>query len=150
MPTGTTEQTAAFAATLRQELPAFIHWLMNEFVIPEALENDRCGIQHWHHPELLAAIRELSPHARLLSLIDKELFHARNLKLPWEGTADELEHTLTGSLSEVRQETAKLLCWNNACGTFLGRLTKDVPERIKSARTPTVRKWVIHPPETGC
>lgn len=147
MPTGTTEQTAAFAATLRQELPAFIHWLMNEFVIPEALENDRCGIRHWHHPELLTAIRELSPHARLLSLIDKELFHARHMQRQWEGTADELEHELTGGQSGVRQEAAKLLSWNNACGTFLGRLAKDMPTRIESARTPTVRKWVIHPPE---
>ncbi len=147
MPTGTTEQTAAFAATLRQELPAFIHWLMNEFVIPEPLKNDRCGIRHWHHPELLTAIRELSPHARLLSLIDKELFHALKIEPQWEGTADELEHVLTGVQSGVRQEAAKLLCWNNACGSFLGRLAKDMPARIESARTPTVRKWVIHPPE---
>jgi hypothetical protein len=147
MPTGTTEQTAAFAATLRQELPAFIHWLMHEFVIPEPLKNDRCGIRYWHHPELLTAIRELSPQARLLSLIDKELFHARHMQTQWEGTADELEHELTGGMSGVRQEAAKLLSWNNACGTFLGRLAKDMPARIESARTPTVRKWVIHPPE---
>lgn len=147
MPTGTTEQTAAFAATLRQELPAFVHWLMHEFVIPEPLKNDRCGIRHWHHPELLTAIRELSPHARRLSLIDKELFHAQNMQTPWLGTADELEHELTGGQSGVCQEAAKLLHWNNACGTYLGRLAKDMPARIESARTPTVRKWVIHPPE---
>ena len=147
MPTGTTEQTAVFAATLRQELPAFIHWLTNEFVIPEALKNERCGIRHWHHPELLTAIRELSPHARLLSLIDKELFHARHMQTQWEGTADELEHELTGSQSGVRQEAAKLLCWNNACGTYLGRLAKDMSERIKPARTAVARRWAIHPPK---
>lgn len=148
MPTGTTEQTAAFAAKLKDELPAFVHWLTTEFVIPEALKNERCGIRHWHHPELLSAIRELSPQARLLSLIDKELFHVRNTKPLWEGTADELEHELTGSESGVRNEVAKLLSWNNACGTYLGRLAKDAPARIESARTSTVRKWIIRPPES--
>lgn len=147
MPTGTTEQTAAFATTLRAELPAFVHWLINDFVIPETLRNERCGIRHWHHPELLTAIRELSPQARLLSLIDKELFHARNTKPFWEGTADELEHELTGSQSGVRNEVAKLLSWNNACGTYLGRLAKDTPERIQPARTATARRWTIHPPK---
>lgn len=146
MPTGTTEQTAAFAATLREELPAFIHWLTHEFVIPAALRNERCGIRHWHHPELLTAIRELSPHARLLSLIDRELFLGQNVKPFWEGTADELEHELTGAKSNVRQEAAKVLCWNNACGTYLGRLAKDMPGRIEGSRTSTVRKWRIHPP----
>jgi hypothetical protein len=147
MPTGTTDQTAAFSAALREELPAFIHWLTNAFVIPEALKNERCGIRHWHHPELLTAIRELSSHARLLSFIDKELFHAQNIKPRWEGTADELEHELTRIDSGVRLEASKLLFWSTACGTYLGRLAKDMPARIESARTTSVRKWIIHPPE---
>ena len=146
MPTGTTEQTAAFAAKIRSELPAFIHWLLHEYTIPKYLHNDRCGIRHWHHPDLLSAIRELSPQARLLSLIDKELFHTQNIQPLWQGSADELEHELTSMKSSVRQEATKLLSWNNACGTYLGRLAKEAPGRIEYTRTTSVRQWKINPP----
>lgn len=147
MPTGTTEQSAAFAAKLREELPAFIHWLLYDLDIPDALRNERCGICHWHHPELLIAIRELSSHARLMSLIDRELFHTQNIQPYWEGTADELEHELTGAKSSVKTEASKVMSWNNACGTFLGRIANDMPERVEHSRTSTVRKWTIHPPD---
>jgi len=146
MPTGTTEQSAAFAAKLRGELPAFIHWLLNEFTIPDTLRNERCGIRHWHHPDLLIAIRELSSHALFLALIDRELFHRLNIHPQWEGTANELEHLMTESQSTVKSETIKILSWATACGTYLGRIANDMPDRVESLRTSLVRKWIIHPP----
>jgi hypothetical protein len=146
MPTRTTEQSDAFAAKLYGELPAFVHWLLYELNIPPAHRNERCGICHWHHPEMLIAISEMSCHVRLLALIDRELFHSQRITPQWEGTADELEHELTGEKSSVRTEISKVLNWNNACGTYLGRIAKDLPERVEYSRTSTVRKWVILPP----
>lgn len=142
MPTRTTEETKAFATQLRGELPAFTYWLMNDFTIPDAMTNDRCGVRHWHHPELLEAIRELSPHARLMSLIDRELSFGDTQDY-WEGTADALEGKLTGIGSFVRVEASKLLNWSNACGTYLGRLAKDQPDRVERKRTHSSREWRI-------
>lgn len=141
MPTETTEQIKALTTAIKSELPAFIHFLVNEHEIDSSMRNQRCGIRHWHHPELMTAIRELSPQARLLSLIDMEI----NPSPFWEGSAEELEHLLVGSGSTVKTEAQRLLAWNNACGTFLGRLAKENPERVKSARTSEARLWRIYP-----
>jgi hypothetical protein len=141
MPTETTEQIKALTAAIKSELPAFIHFLMNEHEIDSAITNQRCGIRHWHHPELMKAIRELSPQARLLSLIDMEI----NPSPFWEGTAEELEHLLVGSGSTVKTEAQRLFAWNNACGTFLGRLARDVPERVERVRKHEGRVWRIYP-----
>jgi hypothetical protein len=150
MPTGTTEQSAAFAAKLRDELPAFVHWLLHDFVIPPAQRNDRCGIRHWHHPELLAALRELSSHALFLSIIDRELFHRQRIAPLWEGTAVELEHLLMDGQSIVKSEATKVLSWPTACGTYLARISKDMPDRVQFTRTASERKWIIHPPAENC
>lgn len=146
MPTGTAEQTAAFAAKLRSELPAFVHWLLNEFEIPSALRNERCGIAHWHHPELLAALRELSSEAMFLSLIDRELFHRQALVKQWEGSAIELEQLLRDVQSSVRQEAAKIISWPTACGVFLSRIAHALPDRVEQIRSSSERRWIIHPP----
>jgi hypothetical protein len=143
MPTATTEQQRAFSDRIKSELPAFIHWLANHHEITPEMRNERCGIRHWHHPELMAAIRELSPESRLLSLIDMTV----NASPFWEGTAEELERTLTCNSSSVRQEASKLLYWNNACGTYLGRLARDEPTRVEKVRTHESRAWRILPPE---
>ena len=82
----------------------------------------------------------------MLSLIDKELFHAQNVYPLWQGSADELEHELIGTKSSVRLEASKVLSWNNACGTYLSRIAKDTPTRIEYSRTNSVRLWTIHPP----
>lgn len=145
MPTGTNEQTKAFADKLKSELPAFVYWLLNEFTIPENLRNERCGISHWHHPELLRALRELSPEARLLSFIDREIFSAQNVTPNWSGTADQLENELTKSASSVASEAKRLFTWPNACGTFLGKLAHEHPDRVKPARTNSARRWNIYP-----
>jgi hypothetical protein len=146
MPTGSTEQAEAFIAKLRKDLPGFIHWLLNVFVIPEDIRNERTGIAHWHHPELVGAIREMSHEARLMSLIDMEVFNSKGTIPFWEGTAEELEHNLISASSTVRSEAVKLLSWTNACGTYLGRLARDLPHRVEKVRTHSSRVWRIHPP----
>jgi hypothetical protein len=142
MPTGTTEQIKALTAAIKADLPAFIHYLLNEHEIQPSMLNQRCGITHWHHPELTSAINELSPQARLLALVDMEI----NPSPFWEGTAEELEHLLVGGSSSVKSEAQRLLAWNNACGTFLGRLAKDSPDRVERIRKHEGRFWRITPP----
>jgi hypothetical protein len=141
MPTGTTEESEAFGNTIRSELPAFVHYLTHEHKIETHLRNERCGIRHWHHPDLLMAIKELSAQSRLLALVDMEM----NVSPFWQGTADELERVLKGATSDVKTEASRLLCWNNACGTFLGRLAKDEPGRVEKVRSANSREWRIWP-----
>jgi hypothetical protein len=139
--TATLEGRQRLMATLVAEVPAFLHQLMN-FAIPPELKSERFGITHFHHPELLTALSDMSPEMRLLALIDAMMAESEQPG-QWTGTAADLERMLCES--KHNHEARRLLDWNNAAGTYLGRLAKKYPERIKQVRTKTQRDWVINP-----
>ena len=64
----------------------------------------------------------------------------------WHGTAALLESRLTGADSRCAYEARKLLSWPTACGVYLARLAKRMPERFALDRTADSRQWTIHPP----
>ena len=144
MPTDTNEQRAAFMAKLQGELPAFVHYLTT-WTIPENLRSSRFGIVHYHHPQLVDAINTLSPEQKLLMLLDGELFTTPAAGA-WHGTAAALEIRLTGADSRCAHEARKLCSWPSACGVYLGRLAKQMPERVANDRGRDSRDWTIHPP----
>ncbi|MBS0657907.1 MAG: ATP-binding protein [Verrucomicrobia bacterium] len=144
MPTDTPERRAAFGRALREEMPAFLHYLAAS-EIPAALASPRFGVRHFHHPELAEALADIAPERRLLALIDAALF-AGPAADEWEGTALELERLLTGSpVASIGPEARKLLSWDNACGTYLGRLRRSHPKRFEQKRTNSERIWSIKP-----
>ena len=138
---GTADGRQRYWAQLMKELPMFLNLLVNYRIVP-ALQSGRFGVKHFHHPELLASLSEMSPEMRLLGLIDaalEELTHVGQ----WSGTATELEQMLSGT--KVGFEARRLLDWNNAAGTYLGRLAKKVPHRVQAQRTNAMRRWTIIP-----
>ena len=135
----------AFMDALRAELPAFLHFLTQEWGIPAELISQRYGITHFHHPDILEALGTLAPETQLLELIDSELFGSP-APGTWEGSASELQRELTKDASHVRQEAKQLLSFRVACGTYLGRLQKLYPDRFKSEHTRTGNQWTIDPP----
>jgi hypothetical protein len=141
METATLEGRQRLMATLLAEVPAFLHQLVN-FTIPKEFKSERFGITHFHHPELLTALSDMSPEMRLLTLIDSMMAELEKPG-PWSGSAADLERMLCES--KHSHEARRLLDWNNAAGTYLGRLGKKFPERIKQVRTETRRDWVIQP-----
>ncbi len=148
MPTVTNEQRKAFWGTLIRELPAFLHWLAL-WQIPEQLVSPRFGIKEFQHPRILEELNELSPEARLLSLIDTSLFSMMPDIIPfrpWIGNAEQLTADLSGDTSPCKLEARRLLSFNNACGIYLGRLAKKYPHRFVPNRTSIHRGWTINPP----
>jgi hypothetical protein len=150
MKTATNEQRAAFWDRLVSELPAYVHYLFNFWTIDAALVSQRYGVTDYHHSHILDQLAELAPETRLLQLIDAEIFKPvaplGRRKIPWTGTAIELEQRLTTYLSDVRRQADELLSWQGASGTYLGRLKKIRPKRVSSQRTHAERKWTIEPP----
>jgi hypothetical protein len=143
MPQETNEDRDRFWQTLMDELPAFIHFLC-KWDIPAELRSARFGITHFHHPEILAAVDEVSQEFRLLNLIDQALvFHHGE---PWKGTALDLERALTAENGRVTYEAKKLFYFSNACGTYLASLAKKRPDRVeKLPRKADNREWLINP-----
>ena len=143
MQTSTLEGYQRFMARLLAEVPAFLHLLVN-YQIPERLKSERFGVTHFHHPELLASLSEMSPEMRLLGVIDAHLGEGDGPAGRWTGTASELERMLYES--KGAHEARRLLDWNNATGTYLGRLAKKMPHRVSQERTNSSRIWHINPP----
>lgn len=147
MPSVTAEERARFWDALREELPAYVHWLREEWTIPPELRAHRFGVAHWHHPRIFEEICGLAPEAQLLGYIDSLLFDSP-APGTWWGSAEELQRQLCGSDFRFARQAEKLLGWNNACGVYLGRLAHKFPERVKRENTHhNARKgWRILPP----
>lgn len=157
MPTYTLEERKRFWDTLVAEIPMFV-WHLSEWEIPEDLKCPRFGIKRFHHPDILATLNEISPENKLLVLIDSYLFKDNTVALaygvscgspaltqPYVSTAEDLELKLKNSL-ELGYEAKQLLSWTNATGTYLARLAKKFPNRVKNARTSEARLWQVNPP----
>ena len=130
------------------QLPAFVHYLKS-WTVPEDLRHGRYGIKTWQHPKLLAALGELAPETRLLTLIDEVIFpHADSdggfaivPRDSWKGTAELLERKLRESV--FAPEAQRLFSWPTAAGTYLGRLAAKYPSRVQDARSSEARSWLL-------
>jgi hypothetical protein len=132
------DQKAEFWQTLKSELPAFLHWLLNEYKIADSWRNVRFGVRAFHHPQLLTDLEELSPAYALLELIDQADIWQAQLSV-WEGTALELRALLLSN-QKTHRDAGRLLDWTNAAGQYLNDLAQMRPTRVKAFRTAT-RRW---------
>jgi hypothetical protein len=135
--TDTANAWESFGTNLMAEIPAFL-WYLQHWEIPPLLVCNRFGIKHFHHPEILRALDDQSPEMRLLALIDN--YYGSTSTGPTETTAEQLHECL---VSIQGSEARSLLSWPNATGTYLGRLAKKCPDRVKQSRSSGARKWII-------
>jgi Domain of unknown function (DUF3854) len=142
MPTDTAEEQQIFWNTLVAELPAFLHYLVNDFTITEDWRNARFGVRAFHHPMLLTELEELSPAIALLDLIDLANIWEVHSSV-WEGTAKELRALLIAH-HKTSRDADRLLHWTNACGQFLNDLARIRPLRVKPTRTHSNRAYEIY------
>lgn len=156
MPTGTPELDAAFWNTLVGELPAFLY-AVQEWKIPEEIQDPRYGIRAYHHPEIVAKLEQTAPELRLMELIDRAIFRGsaapldENGRMPaFSGSALELEAHLVRANGPVQYEARNLLTWQNSTGTYLGRLKDSSVAHVQgrvSCRTRNGQTiWTIQPP----
>ncbi len=166
--TNTNDERKAFWEALKYELPALLYYLMEEHVIPDDLRCHRFGVTHFHHPELMTALNELSPESRAMEVIDLlfregKLTHGDGLRnvdlgearlgyppslLEWVGTAAELERIVRNFTGD--REATRLFRYSNSAGMLLRSLSSHYPGRVKSAkRTNGYQKWVLTPPCEG-
>jgi len=144
MPTTSNQERAEFMSALDGELPCFVAFLL-DWKIPSELSSPRFGVTHFHHPDLLRDLHCLSPEEKLLGMINDELFRPPCEGI-WRGSAADLESQLTTQDCRYSVEARRLFDWPNAAGTYLGRLAKRYPHRIRHDRSATSRAWEIRPP----
>ena len=126
---------------LTEELPAFVHFLVNDFKIPEEWKESRFGVKAYHNPDILELIDGTSDEHKLLELIDGSDLWGAIATEPWEGRAAELEERL---IERYGVTARRLLAFNSACGQYLGLLkgkTNRITSRILNGNT----LWKITP-----
>jgi len=132
MPTFSTVEREAFRATIKAELPAFLHFLLG-WEIPTELRSERFGIRHYHHPDLLAAIDSTKREFRFLEFIDLLLWHGAEAKEKLEPqiySAEELRASFLSS-STLKESVREMLRYDNSAGTLLGYLAKSRGDRVR-------------------
>lgn len=147
MPTETAEEKARLWNALVAELPAFMEFL-DRFQIPGGLRSRRFGVTHFHHPDLVEALTEMSPEARLLELIDAAFFNGDLPLNEWQGSASDLGDILCHGTARRHREADQLLSYSNSCGIYLHRLA-NVEEggRVSGRHLNGRQIWTIRPPE---
>ena len=137
---GSVEERVAFLAALVAELPAFVAHLQ-AWEIPEALKDKRFGVQSFHHPELLAELRQTTPECRLFELICKDLDgHPGET---WDVSASDLEAQLAGRYPAAM----RTLCTTAPISTLLARLEVLHPTLVRKSRTSSARLWQLSRPK---
>jgi len=132
-----------FRQKLTDEIPAFLKFLQG-WRIPQMMLNKRYGVSAYQNADLVQALLELSPEAKLLNLIDSLMIWNVDME-PWKGTSRELEERLLEKDKSGR--VAKLLNYNSACGVYLARLPRHFPDRvIKHEDRSRQIIWEIHRP----
>ncbi|MEM7478380.1 MAG: hypothetical protein AAF483_25640, partial [Planctomycetota bacterium] len=146
METHTTKLRKMFWKQLVSEIPAFLHWLIHDYQIPLQCGQDRrFVVKTWHHPELLQALSDLAPEARLLDLIDMALWDDP-CQTTWTGRAIELQKLLMDH-PDTGYQAKDLLQRRNTTGRYLGRIEKSRPERIRNSRKGDERLWTVFKPK---
>ena len=143
MHTSTTRERDAFWSRLMNDLPGFLHFL-NQWQIPAELRDERFGVTHFHHRELVAGLQEFSPEDKLRDLINEIIFGSGKPVRPWIGKAEELRSELR-KCSRHQREVDEILTNSNSCGTYLGRLRTRYPDRYKGALIEGHTRWTIEP-----
>ncbi|HEV2804770.1 MAG TPA: hypothetical protein VGW57_07565 [Chthoniobacterales bacterium] len=141
MSTSSPSERAAFWAAIEKELPMLVHFITS-WNVPADLRSDRYGVTHYHNPELAKQLAKSLPELSLLEMINVELF-GRSDRALWTGSAMELEGLLQGQDSCCRVQATKLLTSSQTTGRYLGRLAKDMPERVTSKERTGQTIWII-------
>ncbi len=142
LPNGERDSRAKFAEAIKNELPAFIHFLLHEYQIPLEFRKGRFGIQEYCNPEVSLAIEDIEPEAALMSMIEQEIFPETGIKDEWEATAEEIASRLKGGDSSSKGDAQKLFSNSVRLGRMLQKLSKNqgnfkgaVKSRVKDGRT---------------
>ena len=136
MSTATNAERHAFWNALVEELPHYIFYLLNSEV-PREIISERYGVTHYHNPEIMEQLYQLTPEFHLL-----ELFRAADIE-SWEGCARDLEQKLFSN-DNTKRRAQQLLDYAPNLLTYLKRLHDKRPLLIGYRRTSSGGIWSIN------
>jgi hypothetical protein len=137
----TDDEKNEYDRKIEKQIPSFVHFILNQFEIPEYMIDRRWGIRVIQNQELVDAVQDELVETKLHELIQKHITHTSE----WTGSAS----MLLEELSEVVGLTPRLRnihVYENESyvGTLLGKLAKMKPDiYTKLERTRDGRSYAI-------
>ena len=138
MKSDTPKNRVEFWDGVRAEIPSFLHFIEN-YEIPEDLQESRFGIKAYQHPDLVEILKEMTHENRLMALMEIIVIPENG---SWKGTLEELETALYED-STFKRQIEKLLYYPTALLTYIRRLQKSMPERVRSFQSHGKRGWEL-------
>ena len=123
---------------IRAEIPSFAKFI-EEYVVPEELQDSRFGIKAFQHPDLVEILKEMTHENRLMALMEIIVIPENGT---WKGTLEELETALLED-STFKRQIEKLLYYPTALMTYLRRLHKSMPERVRRVKGGGKNLWEL-------
>ena len=123
---------------VRAEIPSFLH-LIENYEIPEDLRESRFGVKAYQDPDLVEILKEMTHENRLMALMEIIVIPENR---SWKGTLEELETALFED-STFKRQIEKLLYYPTALLTYIRRLQKSMPERVKHVKVGGKRGWEL-------
>jgi hypothetical protein len=118
----------AFAAKIREELPAYLYWLLNEFQIPGELKETRFGMKAFRNQEIVEMVQETAPYMQLLEVMEKQFAGSVEKEFTLTDLAGELDNPNTPQ--GIRLMASRI----NTLGRYLSILA-TVTTKIVKIRT---------------
>jgi hypothetical protein len=126
-----------------RELPAFVHYLLKVYTIPEELRSVRFGVVHYHNPEVIEMLQQFEPHIRFREALDSTLFKGDNLPRVRMTAEDIIAELLGGPFGGfIRSVVSNAI----VCGQMLSKCQKEEPERFTYTKSKGMRRWTICAP----
>lgn len=149
MPVGTPAEKAAFWSTLMEELPHFVHYLLNEHTIPSE-DYGRFGMKHFHHPDLCSDLFQVSRErefwVQVTRVLKSEVFSTDDICGPtwyWCGGASDLHELMSSESSPLTRNEINNLPWSSTLGRSLKKVGKEFPDRIIQKKIQGSQRWFI-------
>lgn len=129
MPTRSIDERIAFSDAIAAEMPHFLHWLLNVWVIPEDLlryENGedatRFGFREFHHPIIKESMFADTPDAQFIDLVDQAEFTSHD----WSGARKLWELPAGSSMNAMAEDDRRAgHVWHERAATLQQLLTGE-------------------------
>ena len=149
MPTRTKEEQDLFWDTLIEELPGFVHWLLNVWEPKDKnVLGGRFGVRHFHHPDLSRDLFEISRDQTLWDQIQKTVFRSDDEFADWfwEGSTTELRDLLVADDSPVSKADRGRVQAPSWLGQSIKSIAGHFPELLWQHRVDGRDIWLIVKP----
>jgi hypothetical protein len=131
----------AFRNKIREELPAYLYWMLYEFQIPEEIKSTRFGMDPFQHPDIIKAVKETEPHVHLLEYLGTKLYPgAKDL---FKTTSD-----IHQDLKDAGAPSGLAPTSTNKLGEWLTKIAGMGTGELKPKRTNKANGYLINLPDS--